>query len=231
MNYGYLPPAEAEPFSLDDKDEPERAFIGLYQQAVDGLDLSGKRVLEVGCGRGGGTAYVAKYHRPGAAIGVDYSNVTVKRAQDLNGETDVLSYRWGDAENLPFPDGSFDVVINIESSHCYANMSGFLEEVARVLKPGGVFSWADMRGSNMVAGTNQCFENCAELEPVQETDLSDGVVRALDQMNEKKIQRIKQIPVLSKFFLEFAGTRGSSMYKWLKSGNVLYLSRRYRKVS
>lgn len=231
MNYGYLPPAGSKPFPLDAEDEPERAFIGLYQQAVDGLDLVGKRVLEVGCGRGGGTAYIAKYHQPKAAIGIDYSNVTVKRAQDLNGESDVLSFRWGDAEDLPFPDESFDVVINIESSHCYANMSGFLSEVARVLKPGGVFSWADMRGSNMVEGTNQCFESCSGLELQGETLLSPGVIRALDQMNEKKTTRIKQVPVLSKFFLEFAGTKGSSIYKWLKSGDVVYLSRRYNKIS
>ena len=51
----------------------------------------------------------------------------------------------GDAENLPFPDQSFDAVINIESSHCYPRFPRFLAEVARVLRPGGHFLYADLR--------------------------------------------------------------------------------------
>ena len=43
----------------------------------------------------------------------------------------------GDAEKLPFPDRSFDAVINIESSASYPHFSRFLAEVARVLRPAG----------------------------------------------------------------------------------------------
>jgi len=230
MNYGYLPPADKAAFPLDEMDEPERAFIGLYFQAVDGVDLAGKRVLEVGCGRGGGTAYVAKYHGAAKAVGVDYSPVTVKRAQTLNGETDVLSYAFGDAEKLPFEDGSFDVVVNIESSHCYSDMDAFLREVARVLTPGGSFTWADMRGKAMMPGTDASFEAVKALEKQRETVLSPGVVAALDQMNERKVARIAKIPLAGRFFKEFAGTKGSALYKWLKNGEVIYLARVYRKV-
>lgn len=230
MNYGYLPPAEKADFPLDAKDEPERAFIGLYFQAVDGLELAGKRVLEVGCGRGGGTAYVSKYHNPAKAIGLDYSQVTVKRAKELNGESERLGYQWGDAENLPFADGSFDVVVNIESSHCYSDMDAFLSEVARVLVPGGVFTWADMRGKAMMPGTEKSFAAVPALNLERETLLSPGVVAALDKMDEKKVALISKFPLLARFFREFAGTKGSSLYKWLKKGEVLYIARVYRKV-
>ena len=51
----------------------------------------------------------------------------------------------GDAQNLPFPDESFDAVINVEASHIYPNFERFLGEVARVLRPGGHFLYADFR--------------------------------------------------------------------------------------
>lgn len=229
MNYGYEPANEKKDFHLSREDEAERAFIGLYFQAVDGIDLHDKDVLEVGCGRGGGTAYVSKYFSPKKTIGVDYSRVTVERAKKLNPKLENLEYQWGDAEKLPFPDASFDAVVNIESSHCYANMAAFVREVERVLKPGGIFSWADMRGKSMIKELDACFENSG-LEPVSQSSLGEGVVKALDSMNDRKRDRINKIPIAGKFFKEFAGMQGSSMYKWLKNGNVLYLSRRYKKL-
>jgi SAM-dependent methyltransferase len=46
-----------------------------------------------------------------------------------------LDFVHGDAEKLPFPDDSFDAVINVEASHAYPQLSRFLSEVARVLRP------------------------------------------------------------------------------------------------
>ena len=52
----------------------------------------------------------------------------------------------GNAESLPFADESFDAVINVEASHGYPDFPRFLAEVARVLRPGGHFLYADFRG-------------------------------------------------------------------------------------
>src|ERR1700690_3091246 len=57
----------------------------------------------------------------------------------------------GDAENLPFEKNTFDVVINVEASHCYPNFPRFLSEVARVLRHGGHFLYADFRFSERLA--------------------------------------------------------------------------------
>ena len=51
-----------------------------------------------------------------------------------------LDFVHGDAESLPFSDGSFDAVINVEASHAYPRLTRFLEEVVRVLRPGGTSS-------------------------------------------------------------------------------------------
>ena len=57
-----------------------------------------------------------------------------------------LNFMHGNAEDLPFPDNSFDAVVNVEASHAYPTLSKFLSEVARVLKPGGNLLYADFRG-------------------------------------------------------------------------------------
>ena len=47
---------------------------------------------------------------------------------------------------MPFPDESFDAVINVEASHSYPHFDRFLPEMTRVLRPGGHFLYADFRG-------------------------------------------------------------------------------------
>lgn len=51
----------------------------------------------------------------------------------------------GHAMQLPFGDGSFDLVVNVEASHAYSSDAAFLLEVRRVLHPQGRFLYADYR--------------------------------------------------------------------------------------
>ncbi len=224
MNYGYIPPGA--PFPLAPQDEPERAFIGLYAQALDGLAVEGKRVLEVGCGRGGGVRYVARYHGPKAVTGLDYSAQTVVRARALNADTPGLSFEQGDAEKLPFPDASFDVVVNIESSHCYGDVAAFAREVSRVLAPGGVFTFADMRTPAMLPDLDRALA-APGLTLTAETDLTPGVVKALNAADGRKKERIGRLKLMKRFVTEFSGARGSTLYKGLTGGHVKYVARRY----
>lgn len=225
MNYGFAP---EQPFELRPEDEPERAFIGLYHQAVEGLPIAGARVLEVGSGRGGGARYVARYHGPAEMVGLDYSSATVARAKKLNADTPGLSFQQGDAERLPFPDASFDIVINIESSHCYADVPAFAREVSRVLKPGGWFSFADMRAKSMAADLDQKLA-APGLVQIAAKNISAGVVRALDAAEARKRANMTKLPMAGRFMSEFSGAQGSILYKELSRGGVVYLARRYRK--
>ncbi|MBB4953490.1 SAM-dependent methyltransferase [Agrobacterium vitis] len=227
MNYGFVP--EGAPFPLKPEDEDERVFIGLYQQAIDGLALQGLRVLEVGSGRGGGSRYIARYYKPAAMIGLDYSPQTVRLARRLNADTKALSFEIGDAEHLPFPDGSFDVVINIESSHCYANVNAFAHEVARVLTPGGWFTFADMRGKGSVEELERQL-SVPGLELVSHGNISSRVVAALDAGEARKRARINKGRWMRGFMSEFAGSPGSQLYQGLAGGQVIYLAYRYQKA-
>jgi ubiquinone/menaquinone biosynthesis C-methylase UbiE len=50
-----------------------------------------------------------------------------------------LDFVQGDAQNMPFPDQSLDAVVNVEASHIYPDFERFVDEVARLLRPGGTF--------------------------------------------------------------------------------------------
>jgi ubiquinone/menaquinone biosynthesis C-methylase UbiE len=91
-------------------------------------------VLEVSCGHGGGASYLTRTLKPASYTGLDYNpdGVTYcRKHHHLPG----LDFVHGDAENLPFPDESFDAVINVEASHAYPQLSRFLAEVARLASP------------------------------------------------------------------------------------------------
>lgn len=79
-----------------------------------------------------------------------------RKRHDLPG----LEFVRGDAEDLPFPDKSFDVVVNVEASHSYPHLPVFLGEVARALRPEGRFLYTDTR--------------IREFVPAWQTDL-DGI--------------------------------------------------------
>ena len=72
---------------------------------------------------------------PSETVGLDLSPVAIEFCRRAHNYPQV-SFVCGDAEHLPFPAGSFDAVINIESSHSYPNVAAFYAEVYRVLEAG-----------------------------------------------------------------------------------------------
>jgi fatty-acid O-methyltransferase len=128
---------------LGSGDEYYRYPIQLYHAtATQNGGLTGKRILEVGCGHGGGASYLTRTFKPESYVGLDLnaSGIEFCRRHQLPG----LEFIQGDAEDLPFPAESFDAVINVESSHLYPHFDRFVNEVTRVLRPGGTFLYTDM---------------------------------------------------------------------------------------
>lgn len=163
LSYGYEEdPAMALPLAASD--EPNRFCIQLYYSTAAQTDLKGKRVLEVSCGHGGGASYLMRTLHPAAYTGMDLNPAAIsfcRKKYNLAG----LDFVRGNAEELPFDDQSFDAVINIEASHCYPRFPRFLDEVARVLSPGGHFLYADVRPPANIADW--------------EAELADGPMRML----------------------------------------------------
>ena len=89
-----------------------------------------------------------------------------------------LSFCVGDSEKIPFENESFDVVLNVESSHCYGNIPLFLAEVKRVLILGGFFLWADFRLAKEMPVLFNCFLDSG-LEKIREKNFTNSVVNEL----------------------------------------------------
>jgi SAM-dependent methyltransferase len=136
-----------------------------------------------------------------------------------------LGFVCGDAQSMPFPDSSFDAVVNIESSHCYESMNTFLAEVCRVLRPGGRFFFADLRRTHGVNTLREQFNACG-LTVERQTDITANVLTALRLDNARKLGLIDAlIPrVFHRPFRAFAGIEGTTNYTGLQSGKLSYVS-------
>lgn len=106
------------------------------------LDITaGERVLDVGCGSGAVTREIAeRVGRGGLAVGLDASPALLAVARELaqeKGFGDRVEFREGNALRLPFPDGSFDVVVCVTVLSHVPNGDAAIPELVRVLRPGG----------------------------------------------------------------------------------------------
>jgi ubiquinone/menaquinone biosynthesis C-methylase UbiE len=98
---------------------------------------AGKRVLEVGVGAG--TDFVNWVRHGARATGLDLTEHGVALTRERLGLDGLCAdLHVADAERLPFRDGSFDLVYSWGVLHHTPNTAGAIEEVRRVLKPGGV---------------------------------------------------------------------------------------------
>ena len=230
MNYGFCDlNNELENLNLSPEEEKNKYFMQLYQYVASATNLEGKKVLEVGSGRGGGAFFIAQKFQPKQIIGVDFSLQNSQLSNKLY-QLPNLSYQQGDSENLPFEDNSFDVVINVESSHCYGSMTNFLQEVERVLKPDGIFSWADLRSLNDVEKLQKSFTQSG-LKQLKETNITLNVIKALELVDESKQQLINSnVPqFLRQAFKEFAGVKDGKIYNGFITGDMVYLSAIFQK--
>jgi SAM-dependent methyltransferase len=100
--------------------------------------VRGKRVLEVGCGRGYGTSYLAG---KGAAsiVGGDMDGDGIKYAQARYGRTGSGSFVRIDASYLPFRNGSFDLVVCFDIAEHLRDYERHFDECSRVLGEDGLF--------------------------------------------------------------------------------------------
>ena len=100
---------------------------------------SGDYVLDVGCGVGATPIYLAK-HCGCRVMGVDILPRMVDRARELaekQGISQMVEFKTADAQELPFPDHLFDVVITESVTAFPEDKQRAVSEYARVLKPGG----------------------------------------------------------------------------------------------
>jgi ubiquinone/menaquinone biosynthesis C-methylase UbiE len=99
--------------------------------------------LEVGCGNGEVAKYIARNYR-GSVTGVDVDPEQVKIARENDDDIPHLAFVEADSTDLPFEDGSFDVVLSFGVLHHIKDWRDALKEIKRVLKSDGYFIYADI---------------------------------------------------------------------------------------
>lgn len=223
-NYGFAPANE---------DHPQRFQREMYRQLLARLEvIKGRgtplRLLEVSCGRGGGLrAFLDAGGDRFDATGLDVAHSAIDYCRATYGEHDRLRFVQGSALALPFDCASFDVVLNVEASNDYGDRPRFLGEVARVLKPDGVFLYADTcrerRRDERVAefdgsGFNARFD-----------DITANVVDACVEDSPRRRSVIRrQAPLLARIALRgqlenYAAVEGSRKFAAFADGGRRYL--------
>jgi ubiquinone/menaquinone biosynthesis C-methylase UbiE len=118
-------------------DEMESHHSDITDQTLALMDLkSTDRVLDLGCGTGWASRRIARVVRDGEVVGIDVADEMLRRAEAASTFANVR-YLWGSAQGLPLPDNHFSKVLSVESFYYYADQGAALDELRRVMAPGG----------------------------------------------------------------------------------------------
>ena len=113
---------------------------------LNGLDLTEKKILDVGCGAGGITVSLVKDYGAKEVIGVDVEEDVVNsaiRRVVKNRLKDNIEILLIGKSNLPFEDNCFDIVFSKDSFVHIPDKEKIFSQVFKVLKPGGFFVFSD----------------------------------------------------------------------------------------
>ena len=221
LNYGY---EEDPPMSLPlaVSDEPDRFPIQLYHRTATQVDLAGRDVLEVSCGHGGGASYLMRTLHPASYTGLDLNTVGIefcRKRHTLPG----LNFVQGNAESLPFPDQSFDAVVDVEAAINYQNVPRFFAEVERVLRRGGRFLYADIRYADEIAAWEVDLANIP-MRLVSGRVINTEVMRGLEKNRfaDQIARRLPNVALLRGIANDYAGGPGSLIHRRLGNGEASY---------
>lgn len=180
-NFGYSNNSVLGP-TLQDDEKPDRTHISLYLAAVEGTDLRGKRILEVGCGLGAGAEALIHYKSPGSIIALDRYQQSSWTDQN---ET-TIGFLQADAVQLPFANDSFDLLLSVEAAHSFPSYRSFLAQAFRVLIHSGELHLADLHTQKEGAHLQQEIQQ-AGFNILAWENLTPGVLRAIELEADRRL--------------------------------------------
>ena len=222
-NYGFAPADGTHPQRFQ-----HQMYRELLKLLVQKRPLSGEmRLLEVSCGRGGGlNALLDAANGTIRATGLDVAASAIAFCRRTYDRPE-LDFVEGSALDLPFADGSFDIVLNVEASNDYGDRPRFFREVARVLKPDGIFLYTDSFRTAQVAQMRSDLKDAgfeAEFK-----DVTANVIEACraDTPRRKAVIR-RHAPLAARLMLgkslaNYTGMEGSTKFNAFVNGARTYL--------
>jgi fatty-acid O-methyltransferase len=222
LNFAY----EEDPkmgLKLEAADERNRGGLQLYHATANQVDLNGKKVLEVGCGHGGGASYIKRYLGPASYTGLDLNPTGIAFCQKRHKDVPGLDFVQGNAQDLPFPDESFDALVNVESANYYPDQAKFYNEVARVLRPGGHFLYTDCQPADGLEVWEARLED-APLRKLSQRDINAECMLGMENYSQQWFDVIdRNAPsFLRSSIREGAPVVGGRHYHGLEQGWTTY---------
>jgi acyl transferase domain-containing protein/SAM-dependent methyltransferase len=224
LNYGYISQGEGDEARF--KVAPgvfNPSSVRLAFEVIGRTELRDRRVLDVGCGRGGTVALMGELFQA-KATGVDLAPEAIMFCRHTH--LHATGFEVGDAEHLPFDDGSFEVITNIESSHTYPNLRAFFAEVRRVLISGGGFLYADLLPVQRWAEV-QVLLTSLGFTITHERNITPNVLASCDEVAATRAQAFGEANPMIDNFLAIPG---SAVYEQMRSGAWEYRIVRARRV-
>lgn len=231
LNFGYVPnESESQARVLPPPHAVNRNSLRLVLEVAGDCPLSaGSSVLEVGCGRGGALAVLSGCFGVRRIAGADLSLSALAFA-GRGRRPPAGRLLAADAQALPLRSAAFDVVFNLESSHCYPDRGEFYREVHRLLRPGGHFLYADLLPAGELAG---CRETLAALGFAceRETDITGNVLLSCDETARVRARAFGGSAAVDALddAAAFVGVPGSPLYEAMKHGEQRYMSWKLRR--
>ena len=177
MNYGFvnlnsynypLSPKKIKPLHYN-----EYYQANLYLELLKLNNINKGSILDISCGRGGGTSVYKEYFNFDKIVGVDINSKNLKFASNKFSDIKFIK---SDAINLPFPKSSFDIVTNVEAlGYYYKDLEVFIKGVHKILKNKGKFLLAHCHHKSTANETftniiNICSSN--NLKLIKEKDIT-----------------------------------------------------------
>lgn len=221
MNYGFIDPSVASGGEMA-PDDMAAASRGLYDAVLKGFS-GADHLLEVGCGRGGGAAFVLESQPVAEYVGLDISPENIRKCRQRLGNRGGAMFAVADARRLPLPDGRFNAVFSVEAAQHFENRDQFYREVARLLRPDGRFYLASIWRPAEVESP-EVFAACG-LSVVDHVDLTPNVVGSLARSSTLRRQIVESLELPDRFtplLMSWAGVRGYQAFEGLASGALVY---------
>lgn len=196
------------PLFVHVNDDFIKAQENLTEHCINLLpDMKGKSLLDIGCGNGVQTMYIHEKVKPDYTLGIDLNedNIQIGLSERDRLNLKNIDFRVDNAQTLEtIADNSFEGVVNIESAFHYPDKDKFLEQIARVLKPGGYFVIADILnkpGSSIVTKswkgkmhlnhwTKEHYEEALKVNNLvveTEEDLTNRIIDGFENVRDFKV--------------------------------------------
>jgi phthiocerol/phenolphthiocerol synthesis type-I polyketide synthase E len=221
FNFGFLPDERPRSSRRElPANWPNRNRIDLVLELIGDCDLNDRDILDVGCGRGGTILTIDRFFTPGEIWGLDLSPAAVLFCNRRIDDPDHHFVN-GESEHLPFIDGFFDVVVNVESSCLYPDIYAFYREVERVLGPGGRFLYTDLLPVEHMESYMSCLTGLG-LKLERDQDITPNVLLSLDSYAKRNLE-VHGAPAAGQEVMEFfLAMPGSKPYRDLQEGRLSY---------